>query len=102
MLLVNLYAYTLLLGGPIVGYRIATRWMVPRRRHVMAFCAAGGAAGAVVLTATLLLTEVSSFAVLRPTALPVIGMYALVGLGMGLVSVVTPESVRHRLIVSGA
>jgi ferric-dicitrate binding protein FerR (iron transport regulator) len=102
MRFLQLYAYTLLLGGPIVGYRIATRWMVPRRRHVMAFCAAGGAAGAVVLIATLLLTEMTPFAAVRHSALPFIGRYALVGLGLGLVSVVAPESIRHRLIVSCA
>lgn len=95
----NLCAYCLLLGGPIVGYRIATRGMVPRRRHVVAFCTAGGAAGAVAVIAVLLLTGLSSFATLRPGALPFIGRYTLVGLGLGLIAVVTPETVRHRLVL---
>src|SRR5690348_11922595 len=102
MLFLNVYAYALLLGGPMVAHYVGTSRRIRERWHVMAFCAAGGAAGAIVLNATLLLTDVSSFAVLRPSLLRVIGMYALVGLGMGLVSVVTPASVRHRLLVTCA
>lgn len=99
MLFLRVYAYSLLLGGSMMALWLATWRRIPERWQVVAFCAAGGAAGAIVLIATLVMAELSSFATLRSWALPFIGRYALVGLGLGLVAVVTPEAVRHRVVL---
>ena len=97
MLLLKLYAYGLIFGGPIIAHHYATWRRTPRRPLVLAFCAAGGAAGAIALIATLVLTRMSSFATLRPGAPLFIGRCALVGFGLGLMTVLTPEVLKHRL-----
>src|SRR5690242_11287055 len=100
--LLELYGYTILIGAPIVTYCVARRWAVLRRRQVVALCGAGGAAGAVFLLASLLLVDLTTFASIRPWALRFISEYALVGLGLGLVAEITPESIRHLLVVFAA
>jgi len=99
MLIVNLLAFTLLLGGPIAGYRFATWRKALRRWDVVALCGAGGFVAAIFLFATLVLTELSDFPTAR-TALPVIGEYVLIGLVFGFAAIATPESVRDRLVLS--
>jgi hypothetical protein len=99
MLFLNLFAYTLLLGGPIAGYRFVTRRKEPRRWEVVAFCAAGGFVAAIFLIGTLVLTEMSDFPTVR-MALPVIGEYVLIALVFGFAAVATPESIRNRLLLS--
>ena len=100
MLFFNLFAFTLMFGGPIVGYRFATWRKEPRRWDVVAFCAAGGFVAAIFLFGTLLLTEVSDFATVRRIALPVTGEYVLIALVFGFAAVATPESIRNRLLLS--
>ena len=41
MLFLNLFGFTLLVGGPIIGYRFATWGKEPRRWEVVALCGAG-------------------------------------------------------------
>lgn len=101
MLFINLYAWVLLLVGPIIAHRYATSRKIRERWQVTVFCAAGGCAAAVAVIATLLLTEASHFSTLRPGLPRFIGDYTLVGFGIGLISVVTPESVRQWLISFG-
>ena len=100
MLFLRLFAYTLLLGGPIAGYRFATWRKEPRRWEVVAFCAGGGFVAAIFVVATLLLTELSSFPMVRGEVLPFIGQFVLIGLVFGLAAVATPESIRNWLSVS--
>ena len=63
------------------------------------FCAAGGFVAAVFLLGTLVLTEMSDFPTVR-MALPVIGEYVLIEIVFGFAAVVTPESIRNRLLQS--
>ena len=99
MLIVNLLAFTLLLGGPIAAYRFATRRKDPSRQKVVALCGAGGFVAAIFLLGTLVLTEVWDFPTAR-TALPVIGEYVLIGLVFGFAAIATPESIRDWLSLS--
>ena len=57
MLFLNLVAFLLLLGGPIVGYHAAMGRLAPRRWQVMAWSAAGGAVAAVLLIGMMLFAE---------------------------------------------
>jgi len=100
MLFLNLFKFTLLLGGPIAGYRFATWRKEPRRWEVVAFCAAGGFVAAIFFYGTLVLAEVSDFPTLR-MALTVIGEYVLIALVFGFAAVATPESIRIWLMLSG-
>jgi hypothetical protein len=95
----KLFALTLLLVGPIAGYRFAIWRKAPRRWEVVAFCTAGGFVAAILLFGTLLLTEVSDFPTAR-MALTVVGTYMLIALVFGFVVVATPESIRTRLLLS--
>jgi hypothetical protein len=99
MLFLSLFSHTLLLVGPIAGYRFATWRKEPRRWDVVAFCAAGGFVAAAFLFGTLLLTEVASFPTVR-AALAVVGEYVLIGFVFGFAVEATPESVRDWLWVS--
>jgi len=99
MLFLNLFAFTLLLGGPIAGYRFATWRKEPRRWEVVAFCAAGGLVAAIFLYGTLLLTHLADFPTVR-MALTVISEYLLIALVFGIAAVATPESIRTRLLLS--
>src|SRR5213596_1707390 len=99
MRFLNLFAFTLLVGGPIIGYRFATWRKEPRRWEVVAFCGAGGFVGAIFLIGTLVLTELSDLPTAR-MALPFIGEYVLIALVFGFAAVATPESIRHRLLLS--
>jgi hypothetical protein len=104
MLFLNIFASLLLLGGPIVGYQVAMRRRAPRRWGVIAWSAAGGAVGAVVLIGVMLFAELWSFKtageLLRP-GLPLVGWYALVGLALGFVGVATPRAIRRRVFSIG-
>lgn len=100
MLFFTLFAFTLLLGGPIAGYRFATWRKEPRRWQVVAFCAAGGFVAAIFLFGTLLLTEMADFPTVSRMALAVIGEYVLIALVFGFAAVATPESIRNRLLLS--
>jgi hypothetical protein len=99
MLFLELFAFTLLLGGPIAGYRFATWRKEPRHWDVVGFCAAGGFVAALFLLGTLLLTELSDFPTVR-MALTVIGEYVLFALVFGFAAVATPKSIRTRLLLS--
>ena len=99
MLIVNLFSLSLLLGGPIAGYRFATWRNEPRRWEVVALCGAGGFVAAIVLLGTLVLTELSDVPPAR-MALPVIGEYVLIALVFGFAVVATPESIRNWLALS--
>src|SRR5256885_6068994 len=99
MLFLNLFGFTLLVGGPIIGYRFATWGKEPRRWEVVALCGAGGFVAAIFLLGTLVLTEVWDFPTAR-MALPVIGEYVLIGLVFGFAVVATPESIRTWLLLS--
>jgi len=105
MLFLNIVKFMFMLGGPIAGYRLVMRrFLVPRRWQVIAWCAAGGAAAAVLQIDLLLLFQLSWFATtgdLVRAALPVIGEYALFGLVVGLAAVATPEAWRHGLFIGG-
>ncbi|MFL5615414.1 MAG: FecR domain-containing protein [Gemmatimonadaceae bacterium] len=99
MLFLNLFGFTLLLGGPLIGYRFATWRKEPRRWEVVAFCAAGGFVAAIFSIGTLVLTEVTDLPTAR-MALPLIGKFLLIGVVFGFVAVATPESIRNRLSLS--
>jgi len=98
MLFLNLFAFTLLLGGPIAGYCFASWRKDPSRRKVVALCGAGGFVAAIFLLGTLVLTEVWDLPTAR-VALPVIGEYVLIGLVFGFAAIATPESIRDRLLL---
>jgi hypothetical protein len=99
MLFVTLFKFTLLLGGPIAGYRFATWRREPRRWEVVAFCAAGGFVAAIFVIGTLVLTELSDLPSAR-MALTVIGEDVLTALVLGFAAVATPESIRTWLMLS--
>ena len=99
MFVVRLFAFTLLLGGPIAGYRFATWRKELRRWDVVALCGAGGFVAAILLFATLVLAEMSDLPTAR-MALPVIGEYVLIGLVFGFAVEATPEPIRNRLLLS--
>ncbi|HEY2854877.1 MAG TPA: FecR domain-containing protein [Gemmatimonadaceae bacterium] len=99
MLFLNLFAFTLLLGGPIAGYRFATWRKEPRRWEVVAFCVAGGLVATICLFGTLLLADLTDFPTVR-MELTFIGEYLLIALVLGLAVVATPESIKTRLLLS--
>src|SRR4029077_6382431 len=100
MLFLNLFKFTLLLGGPIAGYRFATWRTEPRRWEVLAFGAAGGLVAAIFFYGTLVLAEVSDFPTVR-MALTVIGEYVLIAVVFGFSAVGTPEAIRPWVMLSG-
>ena len=88
MLIVNIVASLILLLGPIVGYR-ASAGGTPKRWHVIAWSAVGGAASGVLLFGVMFLSELwdATARELLRTAIRVAGEFALFGLVFGFVGV---------------
>src|SRR4051794_30058269 len=103
MFFLNFLAYIVLIGGPVVAYHVATSQPSPTRRlEILIWSGAGGAVAAILLLALTLLFDLSSYAALKTTALAFVRSYALSGLMLGIIGVVTRTESRRGLFVIGA
>lgn len=101
MAFINLMAFMFFLGGPIEGYHAVMGPAPTPRWRILAWSSGGGAAGAVLLAALLLGTELSSYHTMLPRVPMLAGEWALFGLLLGVIGIITGAHSRRRLLLIG-